>query len=34
MAKTLEEHYGYLADRVKVERYGQAIEECVRPGAP
>ena len=32
MAKTLEEHYGYLSDRVKIERYRQAIEKRVQPG--
>ena len=31
MAKTLEEHYGYLADRVKLERYQDAIEKLVQP---
>jgi protein arginine N-methyltransferase 1 len=29
MAKTLEEHYGYLADHVKLERYQAAIERVV-----
>lgn len=32
MAKTLEEHYGYLADRVKLDKYQAAIERLVRPG--
>ena len=32
MARTLEEHFGYLSDRVKVERYRQAIDKLVRPG--
>lgn len=31
MAKTLEEHYGYLSDRVKLERYRAAIDGLVRP---
>ncbi len=31
MAKTLEEHYGYLSDRVKLERYQAAIDRLVRP---
>ena len=31
MAKTLEEHYGYLADRVKLDRYQAAIDHAVRP---
>jgi protein arginine N-methyltransferase 1 len=31
MAKTLDEHYGYLADRVKIEKYRAAIEQLVRP---
>ncbi len=31
MAKTLEEHYGYLADHVKVARYQAAIDKVVRP---
>jgi protein arginine N-methyltransferase 1 len=31
MAKTLEEHYGYLADLVKRSRYEAAIERAVRP---
>lgn len=32
MAKTLEEHYGYLSDRAKVEQYRAAVEKTVRPG--
>ena len=32
MPATLEEHYGYLADRVKLERYRAAIETVVKPG--
>jgi protein arginine N-methyltransferase 1 len=32
MAKTLDEHYGYLSDRVKRARYEAAIERAVRPG--
>ena len=28
----LDEHYGYLADRVKLERYRSAIERLVKPG--
>jgi protein arginine N-methyltransferase 1 len=31
MAKTLEEHYGYLSDRVKMKRYQAAIERVVGP---
>jgi len=31
MTKTLDEHYGYLSDSVKLERYRAAIERCVRP---
>jgi protein arginine N-methyltransferase 1 len=31
MAKALEEHYGYLADRVKLEKYQAAIERLVQP---
>ena len=31
MAKTLDEHYGYLADDVKVEKYRAAIEQSVGP---
>jgi protein arginine N-methyltransferase 1 len=31
MAKTLEEHYGYLSDRVKLDRYRSAIEKVVQP---
>ena len=31
MAKTLEEHYGYLSDRVKLEKYQAAIDRLVRP---
>jgi protein arginine N-methyltransferase 1 len=31
MAKTLDEHYGYLADRIKIEKYRAAIEQLVRP---
>jgi protein arginine N-methyltransferase 1 len=31
MAKTLDEHYGYLSDRVKLERYQVAIDRLVRP---
>ena len=29
---TLEEHIGYLADRVRLERFGQALPAVVRPG--
>ena len=32
MAKTLDEHYGYLSDRVKLDRYQTAIEQVVQPG--
>jgi protein arginine N-methyltransferase 1 len=32
MSGPLDEHYCYLADRVKVERYKAAIERAVRPG--
>jgi protein arginine N-methyltransferase 1 len=32
MTEPLGEHYGYLADRVKLERYRAAIERLVRPG--
>ncbi len=32
MAKTLEEHYGYLADRVKLDRYQAAVDLLVQPG--
>ncbi len=32
MSETLEEHYGYLADGVKLERYRTAIDRLVRPG--
>jgi len=32
MAKTLEEHFGYLSDTVKVERYRAAIQQAVKPG--
>lgn len=32
MSKSLNEHYGYLADRVKLERYRAAIEHLVKPG--
>lgn len=32
MSETLDEHYGYLADRVKLERYRAAIERLVQPG--
>ena len=31
MAKTLEEHYGYLSDRVKLAQYQAAIDRLVRP---
>ena len=31
MAKTLEEHYGYLSDQVKLEQYQAAIDRLVRP---
>jgi len=31
MAKTLDEHYGYLSDRVKLEQYRAAISKLVRP---
>jgi len=31
MAKTLDEHYGYLSDRVKLEQYQAAIDQLVRP---
>src|SRR5210317_265434 len=31
MATTLDEHYGYLSDRVKLEQYQAAIERLVRP---
>jgi len=31
MAKTLDEHYGYLSDRVKLGRYQAAIDRLVRP---
>jgi protein arginine N-methyltransferase 1 len=31
MANTLEEHYGYLSDRVKLEKYQAAIDRVVRP---
>ncbi len=31
MAKTLDEHYGYLSDRVKLEQYQAAISRLVRP---
>ena len=31
MAKTLGEHYGYLADQVKLEQYQAAIDRLVRP---
>jgi len=31
MAKTLDEHYGYLSDRGKIEKYRAAIERVVRP---
>ena len=31
MAKTLEEHFGYLSDRIKLERYQAAIDRLVRP---
>ena len=30
MGKTLDEHYGYLSDDVKVEKYRAAIEQSVR----
>lgn len=32
MADPLDEHYGYLSDRLKVDRYRAAIERAVRPG--
>ncbi len=32
MSEPLGEHYGYLADRVKLERYQSAIERLVKPG--
>ena len=32
MAKTLEEHFGYLSDRIKVERYRKALQAAVQPG--
>ncbi len=32
MAKTLEEHYGYLSDRVKLDQYQAAVDQLVRPG--
>jgi protein arginine N-methyltransferase 1 len=32
MAKTLEEHYGYLSDAVKRARYEEAMQRLVRPG--
>ena len=32
MPATLEEHYSYLADQTKVERYRAAIEKAVEPG--
>ena len=32
MTDPLDEHYGYLFDRVKLERYESAIERAVRPG--
>ena len=32
MLDPLDEHYGYLADPVKRERYRAAIEQAVRPG--
>ena len=32
MAKTLEEHFGYLSDRIKVERYREALQRAVQPG--
>ena len=31
MPKTLEEHYGYLSDRVKLKAYESAINQLVRP---
>ena len=31
MAKTLDEHFGYLSDRVKLEQYQAAIDRLVRP---
>ena len=31
MAKTLEEHHGYLSDRVKLAQYQAAIDRLVRP---
>ena len=31
MAKTLDDHYGYLSDRVKLEQYQAAIDRLVRP---
>ena len=32
MSRALNEHYGYLVDRVKRERYQAAIDRLVRPG--
>ena len=32
MPATLEEHYSYLADRLKVQRYRAAIEKAIEPG--
>ena len=32
MGRTLDEHYGYLSDPMKAERYGDAIRKVVRPG--
>jgi protein arginine N-methyltransferase 1 len=31
MLDTLDEHYGYLADRIKIEKYRKTIEQLVRP---
>ena len=31
MAKTLEEHFSYLSDRVKIKQYRTAIDQVVRP---
>ncbi len=32
MPKTLEEHYGYLSDRVKLKAYESALNQTVKPG--
>ena len=31
MAKTLEEHYGYLEDRAKIDQYQAAVDAAIRP---